>query len=79
MPASHTLRIYPGGQFVAKTIAYETINEWITDAKIRYPNCILYIDGERISNGPIREGLVKRYDAIAEAYYRRLQKENHYE
>lgn len=70
--ANHlTLGVYLSGDYTYNVVREEDLEEHIQFNKIFRPSRLLYVDGQRVYNGVIKEEALSKYDKIAEEFYER--------
>ena len=68
--ANHlTLGVYLSGDYTYNVVREEDLEEHIQFNKTFRPGRLLYVDGERVYNGVIKEEALYKYDKIAREFY----------
>ncbi len=64
-----TMGIYPNEDYVYNVVLDEDLESHIEYNKTFRPGRLLYVDGERVNNGMIKEEYLGDYDQIAKEFY----------
>jgi hypothetical protein len=68
--ANHlTLGVYLSGDYTHNVVREEDLEEHIQFNKTFRPGRLLYVDGQRIYNGVLKEEVLSKYDKIAKEFY----------
>ena len=66
-----TLGVYASGHYVSHIVREKDLEAHIQYNKTYRPGLLLYVDGQRVYNGVIKEEALYEYDKVAEAFYAR--------
>ena len=64
-----TLGVYLSGDCAYNVVREEDLEEHIQFNKTFRPGRLLYVDGQRIYNGVLKEKYLPKYDKIVEEFY----------
>ncbi len=68
--ANHlTLGVYLSGDYTYNVVREEDLEEHIQFNKTFRPGRLLYVDGQRVYNGVLKEEFLPKYDKIANEFY----------
>lgn len=64
-----TLGVYPSGQYISNIVRDKDLAEHIQYNKTFRPGRLLYVDGQRVYDGMVKD--CAKYDQVAEVFYAR--------
>ena len=64
-----TLGVYPNGHYISNVVREKDLEDHIQYNKTYRPGRLLYVDGQRVYDGMVKD--CAKYDKVAEAFYAR--------
>ena len=65
------LGVYANKHYISHVVKGKDLEAHIQYYKTHRPGLLLYVDGQRVYNGVIKEEVLHKYDKVAEAFYAR--------